>query len=316
MRTTSEIQKVLVVGAGAVGGYFGAVLAKAGVDLTFLVRKRSFQAIQENGLKVASTQGDFLIHPSLVVHPDEIEAVDLIILAVKCQDVTLLLPQLAPLIEKGAVILTLQNGVRTEDEILAFYTTPCVVAGVAYITARLAQPGLIEHARRGIITLGELSGEKSSRADEIHRLLSAAGITCRLSKHIRRAKWEKLCWNATFNPLSVLLNNPIGLVLQHLALKELVRKGIAEIIAVAVSEGIVLDPKIMDQTIDVSYDLKDFYTSMYEDYQNGKETEVEYLNGDLVQRGKKNGVPTPIHETLYALIKGLEAKNNCKEVSK
>lgn len=312
----SKIQKVLVVGAGAVGGYFGGLLEKAGVDLRFLVRARRFQAISENGLKVLSPEGDFVVHPSLIPCVDKIEEVDLIILTVKCQDIAPLLPELAPLVEKGAVLLTLQNGVGTEDEILAFYKKPCVLAGVAYITARLDASGVIEHARRGMIVLGELSGEHSPRAKAVYQFLSDAGIMCRLSTHIRRAKWEKLCWNATFNPLSVILDTPISLVLQHPALTQIVRKGIAEVIAVAASEGIVLKPRIIEQTIEVSFDLKDYYTSMYEDYRQGKETEVEYLNGDLLRRGKKNGVPTPVNEMLYALLKGLEMKNRLKEDAK
>ncbi len=310
---TRKIQKVLVVGAGALGGYFGALLIKSGVDLCFLVRENRFQVISENGLKIVSAEGDFVVQPSLLKSLDKIEAVDLIIIAVKCQDLAPLLPQLAPLVEKGAVILTLQNGVRAEDDILDYYEKPCVLAGVAFITARLNQSGVIEHARRGMITLGELSGEKSPRAKAVYHLLSEAGIHCRLSTDIRRAKWKKLCWNATFNPLSVILDYPISLVLGHTELKEIVRKGIAEIIAVAASEGILIKQEIIEQTIEVSYDLKDYYTSMYEDYRQGKETEVEYLNGDLLRRGKKNGVPTPVNEMLYALVKGLQMKSRLKE---
>ncbi|NOY83410.1 MAG: ketopantoate reductase family protein [Nitrospirae bacterium] len=309
----SKIQKVLVVGAGAVGGYFGALLIKSGVDLCFLVRENRFQVISENGLKIVSAEGDFVVQPTLLKSLDKIEAVDLIILAVKCQDLAPLLPQLVPLVEKGAVILTLQNGVGAEDDILNYYEKPCVLAGVAFITARLNQLGVVEHARRGMITLGELSGEQSPRAEAVHHLLSEAGIHCRLSTDIRRDKWKKLCWNATFNPLSVILDYPISLVLGHTELKEIVRKGIAEIIAVAASEGIFIKQKIIEQTIEASYDLKDYYTSMYEDYRQGKETEVEYLNGDLLRRGKKNGVPTPVNEMLYALVKGLQMKNRLKE---
>ncbi len=242
-----KIQKVLVVGAGAVGGYFGALLIQSGVDLCFLVRENRFQTISKNGLKIVSAEGDFVVQPSLLKSLDKMEAIDLIILAIKCQDLAPLLPQLAPLVQKGAVILTLQNGVGTEDDILNYYKKPCVLAGVAFITARLNSSGVIEHSRRGMITLGELSGEKSPRAEVVHHLLSEAGISCRLSTNIRRAKWEKLCWNATFNPLSVILDYPISLVLGNAELKAFVRKGIAEIIAVAASEGIVIKPKIIEQ---------------------------------------------------------------------
>lgn len=312
MYPSVEIKKILMVGAGAVGGYFGARLFRAGVDVTFLVRPRTFEAISKNGLNIESVQGNFTIHPPLIQRSSEIDAVDLIVLTVKCPDVAPLLPELTPLVEKGAVILTLQNGVSTEDQILSFYQRDCVVAGVAFITARVLKPAVIEHARRGIISLGEISGEKSPRAVEISNLINNAGVSCRLTSQIRKAKWEKLCWNATFNPLSVILAHPISLILENPHLTQVVRDGIAEVVAVAAAEGFDLNPNIIDETISASFDFKDYYTSMYEDYRHGKETEIEYLNGDLVRRGKKHGLAAPIHHMLYALIKGLEMKNKAK----
>ncbi len=303
------IKKILVVGAGAVGGYFGAALFRAGADVTFLVRANTFEAISRTGLNILSPLGDFLIYPPLIQEVSEIRAVDLIIMAVKCNDVAAVLKQIAPLLEGGAVLLTLQNGVGTEAQVLAAYKNKdCVVAGVAFITARRDQLGVIVHSRRGSISLGELSGEKSQRAIAIHALLTKAGIDCRLTTNIRRAKWEKLCWNATFNPLSVVMDHPISLILDSPSLLQVVRDGILEVIAVAAAEGISIDPKIIENTITVSYDLKEYYTSMYEDFRNGKESEIEYLNGDLVRRGKDHGVPTPVNQMLYALVKGLEMK--------
>lgn len=302
------INKILVVGAGAVGGYFGGILFEAGLDITFLVRPNTFEQISKQGLKIESTQGDFLIHPPVVQETDQLEAVDLIILAIKCHDVKAVFPDIAVLVEKGAMILTLQNGVGTEDEIIAHYNKDCVVAGVAFITSRLEKPGHIVHSRRGMITVGELSGDKSPRSLAINTLLTGAGISSRLTSKIRQKKWEKLCWNATFNPLSVILNHPISLILENPHLMKIVREGIDEVVAVAAEEKIIINPKIIETIISDTHDLKDFYTSMYEDVQNGKITEIEYLNGDLVKRGKKWGVPTPINQTLYALVKGLEMK--------
>lgn len=312
MNPSVEMKKILIVGAGAVGGYFGARLFRAGVDVTFLVRPLTFEAISQNGLSIQSVQGDFIIHPPLIQNPSEIDAVDLILLTVKCPDVAPLLPELAPLVKKGAVILTLQNGVSTEDQMRSFYQQDCVIAGVAFITARLIKPGVIEHARRGIISLGEISGEKSPRATKVYDLINNAGISCRLTSQIQKAKWEKLCWNATFNPLSVILAHPISLILESSHLTQVVRDGIAEVVAVAAAEGFDLNPKIIDETISVSSDFKDYYTSMYEDYRHGKGTEIEYLNGEVVRRGKKHGLATPVHHMLYALIKGLEMKNKTK----
>ena len=307
---SQAIKKIVVVGAGAVGGYFGGLLSKSGADVTFLVRPATYRRISQNGLIVKSVQGDFTVHPPVVQQASEITSADLIILTVKCYDIPAVLDEVAPLVHQGAIFLTLQNGVDTEERILSYFRSDCVVAGVAYITARLAEPGVIEHYRRGIISIGELSGEKSGRAAEIHQILSNAGIQCNLTGRIRQAKWEKLCWNATFNPLSVILDHPISLVLESPPLLDVVREGIAEIIRVASAEGIEIKPALIEETISVSQQFREYHTSMYEDYRNGKPTEIEHLNGDLVRRGEKAGVPTPTHRVLYALVKGLEKKRS------
>ncbi len=304
----SKFKKVLIVGAGAVGGYFGALLCRSGGDITFLVRPGTYSAIVKNGLQIKSVTGDFTVHPKMVQSVSEIDVADLIILAVKAYDLLPALEAVAPLVEGGATLMTLQNGVDSEARVRAYFKRDCMIAGVAYITARLAEPGIVEHHRRGVISLGELSGEKSERAAEIHRLLSAAGIRCNLTGQIMRAKWEKLCWNATFNPLSVILDHPISLILDSRPLLDIVRQGISEIIAVASAEGIRLDEKIIEETVTVSDQFKEYHTSMYEDFKSGRPTEIEHLNGDLIRRGEKWGVPVPTHRCLYGLVKGFEAK--------
>lgn len=305
-----EIKTVLVVGAGAVGGYFGGLLCKGGKEISFLLRPRTYAEVSKGGLTIQSPLGDFRVRPRLIQKASEVDSVDLILLAVKCYDVSSALDQIAPLVEKGALILTLQNGVDTEERVLSYFKKDCAVAGVAYITSRLARPGVIEHYRRGIIALGELSGEESLRVRQIHRLLSDAGITCHLSSQIRKAKWEKLCWNATFNPLSVILEHPISLILETPSLLQVVRDGISEVIAVAEAEGIRLKPNVIEETIAASDQFKEYYTSMYEDYEGGRPTEIEHLNGDLVRRANRRGIAAPIHQTLYALVKGLELKRD------
>ncbi len=304
--------KILMVGAGAVGGYFGALLSRSGQDVTFLVRPQTALAISKTGLSIKTPGGDFTVHPPVIEQVTQNTSADLIILAVKCTDLLAVLAQVAPLVAKGAILLTLQNGVDSEERIRTYFEghPDCVVAGVAYITARLAEPGVIEHYRRGIISIGELSGEKSERVCKIHEAISQAGISCKLTDQILKEKWEKLCWNATFNPLSVILDAPLSLVLKSPELLKIVEQGIHEIIAVAKAEGFLLHPNIIESTISVTHALQDYYTSMYEDFKRQKPTEIEHLNGDIMRRGEKHGVPTPIHQALYALIKGLELKQN------
>ncbi|TAK08813.1 MAG: 2-dehydropantoate 2-reductase [Candidatus Manganitrophaceae bacterium] len=301
-------KKILMVGAGAVGGYFGALLSRSGNDVTFLVRPKTYAAVSERGLQIKSVNGDFTVRPPLIQRASEIDSVDLIILAVKAYDLLSVLDEIAPLVERGATLLTLQNGVDSEERILSFFKKDCLVAGVAYITSRLSEPGVIEHYKRGMISLGELSGEKSDRAGHIHQLLASAGITCYLTGQIMKAKWEKLCWNATFNPLSVILDHPISLILDSAPLLEIVRQGISEVIAVAAAEGIELKANIIDETITGSNQFRDYHTSMYEDFKSGKPTEIEHLNGDLVRRGERRSIPVPTHRCLYGLVKGLEIK--------
>jgi len=300
--------KILVVGAGAIGGYFGACLYRAGLDVTFLVRRQTYIKISKDGLSVKSHLGDFVVYPPLIQQGSEMSFVDLIILSMKCYDLQETLEQIAPLVASGATVLTLQNGVDSEERVLAYFKKDCVVAGVVYITARLAETGLIEHFRRGTISLGERSGEQSERAAKIHTLISQAKIPCHLTQQILKEKWEKLCWNATFNPLSVILDQPLSLILQSHELREIVQQGIREIISVAAAEKIFLHLDIIEDTIAVTHALQDHYTSMYEDYKNGNKTEIEHLNGDIVRRGEKYGIPTPVNKTLYCLIKGLELK--------
>ncbi|MFQ5597626.1 MAG: ketopantoate reductase family protein [Nitrospiria bacterium] len=306
------IHKVLVVGAGAVGGYFGGRLRLAGVDVTFLLRSNRHMQVIENGIEVKSIDGDFLVYPPAVTTASDLRSADLIVLAVKCYDIPTVLAEIRPLVEKGAVILTLQNGISTEEEILQYFQADCVVAGVCFITSRLRTDGIIEHRQNGKISLGEWSGVDTARVSAIYQLFSGAGISTFLKNQIRSLKWEKLCWNATFNPLSVILDHPVSLVLDVPPLLEIVKEGVREVTAVAAAEGISLNPKIVDQTLSVTVPIRDYYTSMYEDYQNGKRTEIEYLNGELIRRGEKHGVPTPTIRMLYRFIKGLEKKREIR----
>ncbi len=306
-------QKIVVVGAGAVGGFFGALLCQSGADVTFLVRPDTQARIADHGLEIRSTdtrQGRFIVHPHLIhqVSPDT--PADLILLAVKCYDLPAALEAIAPLVHQGATLLTLQNGVDNEARIRAFFSKDCVVEGVTYVTSRLAGPGVVEHFRRGNIAIGETSGEESLRVQQIHRLFTDAHIPCNMTRHIRRAKWEKLCWNATFNPLSVILDHPIGLILDSPPLSEIVRQGVAEVAAVATTEGVSLRAEILEETLSASITFRDFHTSMYEDYKNGKPTEIESLVGHIVRLGTQHEIATPTLRTLYALVVGLEQKRD------
>jgi 2-dehydropantoate 2-reductase len=297
--------KILMVGAGAVGGYFGALLHRSGVDLTFLVRENTFEIIQKRGLLVESINGNMTIHPQLIKATELNEKFDLIILAVKCYDLEEVFKTIRPAIGANTLVMTLQNGIDTEERVVSHFGKENIIAGVAFITSKLIEKGKIGHFKRGVITIGELTGTKSQRLVGIHKLLTNAGIPAFITGEIMKKKWEKLCWNATFNPLSVLMNGPVSVILESPGGLSAVRQGIQEIIIVAKESGIFLRESIIEDTVQASYELRNYHTSMYEDWKSGKTTENEYLNGAVYRKGLVLNIPAPMNFVLYQAIEAM-----------
>ncbi|MBI1821773.1 MAG: ketopantoate reductase family protein [Nitrospirae bacterium] len=298
--------KILVVGAGAVGGYFGTLLHQSGADITFLVRPATDEVIRQKGLTVESYKGNMTIQPRTVLARDLSSPFDLIILSVKCYDLETVFEQIKPVVSSDTILLTLQNGVNTEERLIQQFGSHKVIGGVAFITSKLIEPGRIGHYKRGIITIGELNGEKTERLEKIHELLVRAKITAYVTDEIMKKKWEKLCWNATFNPLSILFNGPVERVLESKGALDVIRQVISEIIVVAKQvAGITLNENIAEETISNTYGLKEYHTSMYEDWKSGKKTENDYLNGDIYQKGLALNIPVPMNFALYQAVKAL-----------
>ncbi|MHB8483967.1 MAG: ketopantoate reductase family protein, partial [Nitrospiria bacterium] len=203
------------------------------------------------------------------------------------------------------IMLTLQNGVNTEQRLMNQFGSRNVIGGVAFITSKLIEPGKIGHYKRGIITIGELNGEKTARLEKIYQLLIQAKITSYITDEIMKKKWEKLCWNATFNPLSILFDGPVSVILESPGALEVIRQVISEIIAVAKQTGVILNETIAEETISNSHGLKEYHTSMYEDWKGGRMTENDYLNGDIYQKGISFHIPTPMNFALYQAVKAL-----------
>lgn len=294
-----------MVGAGAVGGYFGALLHRSGADLTFLVRDETFEIIQKRGLIVESVNGNMTIQPQLVRASELNSKFDLIILAVKCYDLEGVLKEIKPAVSKNTFVMTLQNGIDTEERLTSLFEGENIIAGVAFITSKLIEKGRIGHYKRGIITIGELYGKKSDRLVTIHKLLTDAGIPAYMTNEIMKKKWEKLCWNATFNPLSVLMDGPVSVILESPGALSAIRQAIQEIIIIAKANEIFLKESIVEDTIQASYELKEYHTSMYEDWKSGKKTENEYLNGVVYRKGVALNIPTPMNFVLYQSIKAM-----------
>jgi len=336
---------VMMVGAGAVGGFFGARLVKGGINCSFLLRPKTLEAVRRKGLTIHSVDESFTVNPKASADPRALPAADLIILSVKRYDLDGVLEQLRPLLTGRTTILTLQNGVDAEARIQELLPGARIVGGVAYIYAKIAEPGVIEHYKKGAVAIGEWGtslrtgqteepvshpaaphskglftklGElrksggpslKQSKAppdvQAIKALFEKAGIGCQVVADIRRTKWEKMCWNVVFNPLTILIDDRVSKALSHPELRGVIERVVEETVAVARAEGVELDSDMADKVVQWSQEIRDIHTSMYDDWKAGRRTEIEHLNGYLVRAGHALGVPTPVNETLYALVKAI-----------
>lgn len=293
----------MVVGAGAVGGFFGAHLAKINPRVSFLLRPRTLEAVRERGLTVRSASGTFTVRPPAASDPRDLPRPDLVILSVKAYDLDEVLAQIEPVMTDRTVLLTLQNGVDTEDRILARFQRDCVVGGVAFIYSKIVQPGVIDHYKRGAVAIGEFMGHTSERVRQIADLFAQAGVPCQVSEDIRRAKWEKMCWNCVFNPLTVIVNDRVAKALDHPEMLSVIHGIVGEVAAVAAGLNVPLAEDIADKVVRWSEEVRDIHTSMYDDWKAGRPTEIEALNGYIVRKGRELGIPTPLNEALTAMIK-------------
>jgi len=297
-----------IVGSGAVGGYYGAKLARAGHEVTFLARGANLAAIREKGMTVKSSMGDFTVEAAAEDHPEKVPPVDVAILSVKTYSNHDALPMLKTIVRDGAVALTLQNGVDSVDEVGSFVGAMRVLGGSTYVAAALAAPGVVEQTgthRR--IVFGEVSGDRSrvsERVQRISEIFSAADITSEPVADALIPIWEKFCYLAPFAAFTGSARVPIGPIWSDWMSKHMLMAAFAEVEAVARAEGVDLPMDVVER-IEAYMDSIPATTrsSLLIDLQQGKPIEVEALAGTVVRRGAKRQIPTPIMSALYTVLK-------------
>jgi len=300
--------RIAVMGAGAVGGYFGARLAAAGHEVAFIARGKHFEAMRRDGLKVKSTQGDLHIQSLFASDPEEIGPVDLILFCVKSYDTQEAAAKLTPLVGPETIVLSLQNGVDNPEKIARLWGRNRTLAGVVYIGARVSAPGMIEHIAAGRIAMGELDGGAGERTSSVHRLLSAAGIPCAISTEIRKVMWGKLVWNAPFCAISCLTRATVTEILESDLLRKLAVDCMEEVREAARYQGIDLGPSIVGETLSLSQGLGDFKPSMLQDLEAGKPLEHEAFNGVVANSLCEAGKEAPINRTLCTMLQFLDER--------
>jgi 2-dehydropantoate 2-reductase len=301
--------RVAVMGAGAVGGYFGARLAAASNDVAFIARGPHLAAMRQLGLTLESPQGNLHIRDALFTDDlSQVGAVDLVLFCVKSYGTDATAANLASLIGDRTIILSLQNGVDNADKIAQRWGHQRTLAGVVYIGSQLLQPGKIKHSSGGRIVFGELDGQVHETTQAVERLLSSARISCEVSRAIRNIQWRKLLWNAPFCAISCLTHSNVKEIVESDSLTKLALDCMAEVREAAKAQAIDLDPALFDETLNFSKSLGDFKPSMLQDLEAGKPLEYEAFNGIVVELLGRTGKEAPTNQVFYGALKYLDKK--------
>jgi 2-dehydropantoate 2-reductase len=317
--------RFLIAGAGAIGGYIGAKMARAGQDVTLYARGPHLRAMQERGLRVLSAEGDFEVRPRAIGALEEAGPVDVIFLGVKAHGLTQLAPQLKPLIAENTTVVSTQNGVPwwyfqvgagefssiTLDRVdpggvvSAAIDPSRVVASIVYLGTDIVEPGVIRHTEGNRISLGEPDGSRSDRCKAIAEALIQAGLRCPVTARIRHEIWVKLLGNVAFNPISALTRATLVQMARDPEVCPVVRNIMIEVEAVAAKLGLEL-PVSIDQRIAGAEKVGEHKTSMLQDLELNRPMELEAVVGAVVELGEKLNVPMPHTRTVYACTKLLE----------
>ena len=297
--------KMVMMGSGGVGGYYGARLAQAGHEIVFVARGAHASAIRSGGLRVKSELGDVLVQPARVVEdPAQAGVADLIVVAVKLWDSEPAAAAIRPIVGAQTTVVSLQNGVDKDGVLAAAVGREHVIGGVTHIGAIIAEPGLIAHTGKlQKITLGELDGGSSPRVQAIAAALLGAKIDTVESDDIRRVTWEKFVFLTSLSGLTALTRKPVGAVREHPATRALLLDALRETALVARAEGVQLEPGVPEQQLKMMDGLAPaMLASMAQDLLRARRLELEWLSGAVVRRGEARGVPTPVHRAIYAAL--------------
>jgi len=302
--------KIAVMGTGGVGGYFGARLAAAGSDVAFIARGAHLKAIQEQGLRVSSANGDVTIQPANATDdPAAIGPVDIVLFATKLWDVETSGAACGPLLKSDGPtgptgVVTFQNGVDAEPRLAGVLGGQHVIGGVAAIAAVIGEPGLIRHTgTMAGLEFGELDGTKSPRVEALLSACEAAGFNAGIADDITRSIWRKMALLAPFSGVSSFGRTNFGGIRADPELNEMVDAAVEEVFAVAEAEGIAVGDNMRAFVVRAVGTLPDVMTSsMAQDLERGNRLELPWLSGAIVRIGAGRGVPTPTHARIVEAL--------------
>ena len=303
MSQRKDWPRIAVVGAGAVGGYFGGMFARAGAPIVLIGRRHFADAVNSNGLVLDKSEGQERIRVAATTEMSAIRDCSLILFSVKANDTTETAKQIAPFLQPDATVVCLQNGVDNADRVRAA-TNVVTVPAVVYVAVSVPEFGRVKHLARGDLIIGPLS----ERTTEVANVFNRAAISCRISENIEGELWVKLLCNCALNAISALGHARYGQIVQSCDAKQLMQDVVDEVLAVARAAGVVL-PGVDDResgmaaAMKIAMQMADAFSSTAQDLNRGRPTEIDALNGYIVRQGAALAVPVPVNRALFTLVK-------------
>lgn len=303
--------KIMIMGTGGVGGYYGGLLAQRGNDVTFIARGAHLEAIRTNGLQVRSIFGDFTIHPAKTTDkPADVGAVDLILFCVKTYHTEQAAEAIHPTVGPQTAVLSLQNGVDAVERVGKIVGVEHVIGGATWLSSAVEAPGIVKQVsqfRR--VVLGELDGSRSERIQSIYEVLKNTGITVEITEDILKILWTKFVFISSASGFGSLTRLPMGDYRSIPETRATIVRLMQEVEAVARARGIALDGNVVQKSLEfMDNAAPHIKASMQLDVDTGRRTELESMIGVIGRKGRESGVPTPVADFIYASLLPIELK--------
>ena len=301
-----ERKRFLIVGTGAVGGYYGGMLMRTGYDVTFVARGKNYKILKEKGLTLIRNgkKENFPIHVVETCHGMSLQKpFDYILICVKSMDTKNVTEMIKPITGKNTTVVSLQNGIENEDIIGEIIGKEYVIGALVFVATQMIEPGVVLYVGDNRAVFGELDGKITSRVTELQKIFELTGTQCDVSNNILLDMWTKLIWNAAFNPLSVLTGKASDEIVKDKKLWKLAKDIMTEVKDVAVSLGFKIRSDFIDYYYERSINLAGFKTSMLQDYEKGRPLEIDALLGVVIRKAKEKNISVPTIEKIYNDLK-------------
>jgi len=291
--------RVAVLGAGAVGCFFGGMLARAGHRVTLIGRPLHVEAFRKSGLHFEGLKFNEHVPVEASTDPAAVRGARLVLVCVKSTDTEQAAAQIAPFLDADAIVVNLQNGVDNTERIQTRVAQP-VVPAVVYVATEMKGPGHLKHHGRGDLVIGP--------NEQVKAWFESAGVPAVISDNIAGELWAKLVVNCAYNALSAITRLPYGKLIEGTGIRDTMRDVVEETLAVAKASGVTMAPGMLPRIYKIAEAMPTQFSSTAQDLARGKPTEIDHLNGYVVRKGEALGVPTPANRALHALVKLLESK--------